>query len=291
MERLVVQSPAKLNLYLRVVGRLPGGYHRLITLFHRISLVDRLVLSKHARGFRLRTSHPSLETGESNIVTRAYRLLEKKYPGLPGVDVFLDKRIPLQAGLGGGSSNAAFFLLGMKRLLGLPLGLRELARMGDTLGSDVGFFLHEVNQAVGEGRGEKIRPLPFRGERWFVVALAEQGLSTPAVYREVRLPRRGASLTTHRRVARIAFERLAEKNVIACTEGLYNDLEGPAIRLRPEIQKTMALMFQLGAPAVAMSGSGPTVFAMWDYRKEAQTFAKKLRGFVAPARIRVCHTC
>jgi 4-diphosphocytidyl-2-C-methyl-D-erythritol kinase len=114
MDSIILQSPAKLNLHLRILRKRPDGYHDLLTLFHRISLADTISIRNRAAGFKLTTNLRGLETGEGNLITKAYRLLQKEFPKLGGVCVRLTKRIPMGGGLGGGSSNAAHFLLGMK---------------------------------------------------------------------------------------------------------------------------------------------------------------------------------
>ena len=140
MKSLTLQSPAKVNLYLRITGRRADGYHILDTLFHRISLVDTLTLSKRECGFSF-SSNANLPPREGNLLFKSYLELQKKFPGLKGVHAKLVKRIPIGAGLGGGSSNAAFFLLGMIRLYGLRISKPELMKMGLRIGADVPFFL------------------------------------------------------------------------------------------------------------------------------------------------------
>lgn len=289
MTSLKVDSPAKINLVLRLLGK-SGTYHRLLTLYHRISLKDTLILRKIPKGFRLTTDHRRLSCGEDNLITRAFRLLQKKFPGLDGVSVRLIKRTPLQGGLGGGSSNAAFFLLGMKRLFRLPLSLDTLCQMGKKLGADVSFFLYEVNQAIGTGFGEKITPLPARRKHWFVLVLNPAGLSTKLVYQTYdRMPkcRNPVSLTNLGGIVRIASQFLDSREPLTLARGLINDLEQPAIRLNPEIRRTLEQMVQLGAPAVAMSGSGPTVFAVYSSRGEAVNLAARLGKYIPPERIKV----
>ena len=288
MRSLSLLSPAKINLSLYVVGKLPDGYHRLVTLFHRISLTDTLTLRKKSSGFQLSCSNPALDPGESNLITKAYRHLQREIPDLGGVSVRLTKRIPLQGGLGGGSSNAAFFLLGMRRLYRLPLSQRQLLRIGERLGADVPFFLYNVSQARGEHRGDVIRPQPARRMRWFVLVLFQQGVSTAACFKAYKDG--GASLTKKRRVARIRCLLSDHGDSLDVAAKLYNDLEGPAFRFNPSIREVMALLVQLGAPAVAMSGSGPTVFAMVDDLQEARNLKKRLEQRLLPERIRICRT-
>jgi len=155
MKVITVKSPAKLNLHLRILRRRPDGYHDLLTLFHRISLHDTIRIRKARSGFKLTTNQSDLETGEGNLITKAYRMLQERFPRLDGVAVRLDKKIPLGAGLGGGSSNAAHFLLGMKKLFRLKISLPELMKMGKRLGRTCrSFFSGPVRRWLG-GSGKR----------------------------------------------------------------------------------------------------------------------------------------
>ncbi|MBI3306525.1 MAG: 4-(cytidine 5'-diphospho)-2-C-methyl-D-erythritol kinase [Candidatus Omnitrophica bacterium] len=290
MNSLTISSPAKVNLYLRVVGRQPSGYHKLVTLFHRISLKDTLKLTKRASGFSLTCSNPDLETGENNLITRAYRLLKRNFPKLGGVQVHLTKRIPMGGGLGGGSSNAAFFLLGMKRLYGLKISHRKLIQMGKNLGADVPFFIWNVNQAAGRGRGDIIGRRPSKRRWWFLLVLDNKGLSTKKVYQNLphRLP--AASLTKANPAVTILCNFLDRGNVIQAGLLLQNDLEASAFQIRPSIEKRINRFQSLGIQTARMSGSGPTIFAILSSRREVESLSRKLKFHKPPGRIIVCHT-
>lgn len=291
MKSLSLSSPAKINLYLRILGRMPDGYHRLATLFHRLSLQDTLILKKVSRsGIRLSCGHPEIPTDEGNLIVRAYRLLQTSVPDLGGVEVRLIKRIPVQGGLGGGSSNAAVFLNGMNRLFALQLKRQRLQQLGRQLGADVPFFLEEVNQALGLERGDVLIPLPAKVKKWFVLVTFEDGLSTRSVYQSLTYDKRPVSLTNVRRIVRIASHSLDRKDSIVASKWLQNDLEVPAIWLKPSIQGVLEKMVQLGAPLSAMSGSGPTVFAAFFSYRERERFIRRLSPYVAPERIIRCHT-
>ena len=290
MEKIVLQSPAKLNLHLRILGKRTDGYHELLTLFHRISLADTITLRKSLKGFRLTTNLASLETGEGNIITKAYRMLQKKFPELGGVSVRLTKRIPLGAGLGGGSSNAAFFLLGMKKLFRLRISSQELFAMGKNLGADVPFFLLNARQAMAWGIGDKLQKVPCVRRLGFLLLVTEQGLNTKKVYQTLERSGRPLSLTKERRIARILRSFLERKRIREASAVARNDLELPAFRLMPSIPKAMAVLKGLGASFVLMSGSGATVFAAFSSRKEALDLSKRLREVPFPFRKVICHS-
>jgi 4-diphosphocytidyl-2-C-methyl-D-erythritol kinase len=290
MKKIVLKSPAKLNLHLRILGQRPDGYHELLTLFHRISLADTIVIRKTSGGFKLTTNLSSLETGEGNLITKAYRALQAKFPGLGGVSVRLTKRIPLGAGLGGGSSNAAFFLLGMKKLFRLKISLKELFALGKKLGADVPFFLSDAMQAMAWGVGEKLQKLPHGHFLWFLLLLKDQGTNTRKVYQTLSWSGRPLSLTKERRIARILRSFLDRKRIREAATLARNDLEIPAFRLMPSIPKAMAVLKGLGAPFVLMSGSGATVFAAFSSRKEALDLSKRLKEVPFPFRKVICHS-
>lgn len=290
MHSLKLKSPAKINLCLYVLGRRPDGYHRLWTLFHRLSLTDQMTLRKSKQDIRLRCSDRSLSTGEDNLIVRAYRLLQRRFPGLRGVSVDLLKRIPIGGGLGGGSSNAAFFLLGMKKLYGLKIGLAGLVRLGRKLGADVPFFLYDVNQAVGRGRGDRIAPLPAKHHLNFLLVIDNKGLTTKSVYQNLPRRFRQAFLTKKSRAVRIPRAFLDGKDLIQAGRFLHNDLESSAFRLQPSIRTKIEWMNQLGISAARMSGSGPTVFGIVQSRERAEKFSRKLRRQFPGKRTVVCST-
>lgn len=290
MQQITLKSPAKLNLFLRVTGKYANGYHKIHTLFHRIDLLDTLKLKKAKKGIRIYCEHPQVPTGRNNIMTRAYELLKERFPHLGGVRVELTKRIPVQAGLGGGSGNAAYFIIGMNRLYRLGLNRLERLEIGNQLGADVAFFLHEVRQAEGRGRGDQIQPVLCKGRKFFVLMLLREGLETRKVYQTYKISPKGASLTNKPPIARIPSHFVGSGDLFLAAKGLINDLEVPAFKLCPLVQKTVASAFQLGAPAVAMSGSGTAVFAIAENQRAATELAQRLKKHLKFCDIQICKT-
>jgi len=270
MNKLTLQSPAKVNLYLRIVGRRPDGYHKLDTLFHRLSLADTLTLTKQKADFSF-FSNAKLPVREGNLLFKAYVELQKNFPKLGGVHARLIKRIPIGAGLGGGSSNAAFFLLGLVRLYGLKISQARLMEIGVRVGADVPFFLLQKNQARALGIGEKLKTRHSNNKKWFLLVTDPKPLSTPAVYKKYREQNDGFS-----------------KKSVDLNESV-NDLQPAALALRPSIQKIFKLLEKGGAETVLLSGSGPTVFAVSDSQEKIKKLSKSLS---APLRKRVifCHS-
>ena len=272
---VVIDSPAKLNLALRVLGKRRDGYHELVTLFHRISLKDTLRLQKESDGIRLICSHPQVPD-KKNLIVQAFRLLKKKHPFSGGVTVHLTKRIPVGGGLGGGSSNAAHFLIAMNRLFELGLSQRELMNLGGKLGSDVPFFISGARHAMGRGRGERIEPIPFRRRLWFLLLPSLRGLSTQKVYQALEPRKPLGSLTGVSRDVRIASAFLEKGDLRQAVQFLQNDLTKSAEQIRPSLKKTRESLSDLHLGTCQMSGSGPTLFFIFLSRREALQAFRKL---------------
>jgi 4-diphosphocytidyl-2-C-methyl-D-erythritol kinase len=292
MVSLSLSSPAKVNLVLRVLGRRRDGYHELLTLFHRIALADTLTLRKIPSGIRIQTNSTRVPTGPKNIVWKAFRLLQAGKPFRGGVAVSIHKRIPVAAGLGGGSSNAAAFLLGMNRLYRLGLSKRKLLAIGSALGADVNFFLTGVNQAVGRARGERLVAKPAAKRLWFVLIVMPRPLSTAKVYRSFAAhARQRGFLTRERQVDRLLLGRAASGEDQGRMKPLVNDLEPAAVRLYPAILKALQFFERSGVRLRLVSGSGPTVFGVVKNQREAERVRRELKGRIRFHRnILVTHT-
>ena len=288
MKSLTLKSPAKLNLYLRIAGRRSDGYHNLLTLFHRVSLADTLRLAKVPADFFLKCPDPRIPLDENNLIAKAYRLLQTRFPALGGVRVSLEKRIPVGAGLGGGSSNAAFFLLGMKKLYRLRISTSGLLKMGAQLGADVPFFIHNINQGIGTGRGDRILKKKAGARHYFILAASEQGLSTREVYRQYS--NRAPALTKSSRELRILCDFLAQKKYEKAAALLKNDLEFPAFELRPSLRDLVGKFKKRGILFAGMTGSGPTVFGISSGFQEAKRAAKELQKELPFNQILLCRS-
>ncbi len=252
---LRIKTPAKVNLYLGIVRRRPDGYHDIETVFQAIDLCDELILSKTDGEARLHVpGRPDLE-GEGNLVMKAVRALESATgQRLPAV-ITLTKAIPVAAGLGGGSSDAAAALSGLSSLFDLTVSEEDMIRMAVALGADVPFFLRG-GCAVGEGIGERLTStrLPIDYE----IILINPGVAVPTafIYREF-----DRGLTGYAPEGRLN-QMLRETN--DSRRLLYNDLQPVAEKAFPEILEVRQIMNTSGLSHVLMSGSGPTVFAICD---------------------------
>jgi len=267
---ITLPSPAKLNLFLHIVGRRPDGYHELQTLFQFLDYGDdiSLTLTPDQPGIRLATPIPGVSE-EDNLIVRAARALAAKASGdLPGVSIAINKRLPLGGGLGGGSSNAATSLIGLNHLWQLGLGLDELAETGLTLGADVPVFVRG-HAAFGEGVGEKLTPA-FPPEDWFLVLKPACNINTGKIFSEQGLTRN----TSRIRIAP-AFEGDASR--------YRNDCEDVVRRLYPEVDQSMEWLKKFG-PA-RLTGTGACIFGRFPTESAARIIWESkpsgIIGFVA----------
>jgi 4-diphosphocytidyl-2-C-methyl-D-erythritol kinase len=270
-EAVVVWAPAKVNLFLEVLAKRPDGYHDVATLLVAVSLYDTLEFKEDSSGdVRLHCAHPELTTGPENLVCRAAALLRQRTGCTRGVAIRLVKRIPLAAGLAGGSTDAAATLAGLNRLWRLGLCRDELAGLGAELGSDVAFFF-ATPAAWCTGRGEQVTPLRLGRPLWLVLLKPPFGLSTAEVYRNVTVPAEPLAGAEVREAA-------AAGDVAALGRRLHNRLQPAAERLRPEVAAWYARLQALAPAGQLLSGSGSCLFALCRNRHEALRVARGLRG-------------
>lgn len=251
----MLRASAKVNLVLEVLGKRPDGYHELSTVMQAVDLFDRLTVEA-AGTITLETSEPGLPTDDRNLVVRAARLLRAAAGVDAGARMVLDKRIPVAAGLGGGSSDAAAALLGLNRLWGLRWRRERLVELAVKLGMDVPFFLGR-GRALGTSRGERVAPLPGVGGYAMVLVNPGVGLSTQEVYGRVPPGWRAEAEGTKR-----MREALRKRSAVRVAGALTNHLERWVEPAMPVIGRMKAALLAAGALGAAMSGSGPTVFGL-----------------------------
>ena len=267
---LTVHAPAKLNLTLDVLSKRDDGFHELETLMVSVDWYDTLTFAP-AEAFSLTvTGAAGVPTDGRNLVTRAARLLAGATGAGGGAAVTLHKRIPHEAGLGGGSSDAAAALLGLNDLWGCGLGGDDLSVLAAELGSDVPFFLCGRPAGVARGRGETVRSVAPRCGLHAVVAKPPVGLSTPAVF--AAWGGREAACGTDAAVAALGGGRCD-----AVAAGVGNHLDGPASELEPVLAAERAAFAAAGLPRSCLSGSGTSRFALCRTRAAAERAAATLR--------------
>lgn len=252
---VVLRTSAKVNLALEVLGKRGDGYHEIATVLQAVDLFDRLKLEA-ADTLSMHTDDPDLPTDDGNLVMRAARLLQEAARIETGARIRLTKRIPVAAGLGGGSSDAAAALWGLHRLWGLRWSRARLQELAVELGMDVPFFLGS-GRAVATGRGEHLTTLPGGGGYALVLVNPRVPLSTREVYARIPIGWRAESTGTER-----VIEALRTRNVSKMAAALTNNLESVVEPVLPVIGRMKAALLAAGALGAIMSGSGPTVFGM-----------------------------
>ena len=288
-EPVTVRVPAKVNLHLAVGPPRPDGYHDLVTVFHAVSLHDE-VTATPARDLSLGITGEGageLPLDEGNLVWRAAVLLAEKAGVQPAVRLDVAKGIPVAGGLAGGSADAAATLVACDALWGTGMERADLLELAAELGSDVAFSL-TGGTALGTGRGERLTPVLAAGRWHWVLAVAGDGLSTPTVYGELDRLRSELDLPTAGEPDRLINAlRLHDPGALGGL--LANDLQAPALALRPELRRTLRVGVDLGALGAIVSGSGPTCAFLSRSREAAVRLAAALAGAGVCRTVRVAH--
>jgi 4-diphosphocytidyl-2-C-methyl-D-erythritol kinase len=270
MKLFTLPSYAKLNLALRVVGRRSDGFHELVTLFERIDLHDDISFARAKEGdFSIRCDDRRVPCDERNLIWKAARVLADGEKINEGARVVIKKRIPVAAGLAGGSSNAATALLGLNKLWSLKLSRAKLLAYARMIGSDVAFFLYDTPFALGMGRGEVIKPLDMKARLWHFLVVPQAPLLTKDVYGHF-----AQCFTKPAGDVNIMLRSLGKNDPVGVGAGLFNDLEAPILVLKPHLGKLKARVARQDVLGVSFSGSGPSVFAVVASGKEANKLKK-----------------
>ncbi len=279
MDRLTLNSYAKVNLYLAVLNKRQDNYHNLSTVFERISLSDKIILKTRSDN-RINFICNSVDLPKDpsrNLAYQAAKLLQETFKIPQGADIRLIKRIPVGSGLGGGSSNAAFVLLGLNKLWKLGLKPDKLACLGAKIGADVPFFIYETPFGLGEGRGDKVKPLNFNKLKlWHILIVPKLHVSTPLIYKKWdKLT--SLRLTIPYSGAKILISALRKKDLSLIGKTLFNSLEAVTIRLYPKVSLVKKRLKFAGLKSILMSGSGPAVFGLASLRKEAGAIGRIIK--------------
>lgn len=262
---MVWRSYAKINLYLDVLHLRRDGFHNIETLFQTVGLWDELSFLEDEH-VSMTCSGAALDTGETNLVRRAASLLQKETHCRQGVRIHLEKRIPIAAGLAGGSGNAAATLLALNKLWDLKLSQACLARLARVLGSDVPYCLRG-GAMEARLRGEDMKPLAVPKSLWFVLAHPPAAVSAAQVYNHALLEKNSekpfAGRTPSFRRALTAYQRGDMRAVV------FNRMEAPVFADHPTLAEIKRMLLECGCIAAAMSGSGPTLFGICESQREA----------------------
>ncbi len=257
MPELTLTSPAKINLYLKVLSKREDGYHNIETVMQKIDLCDTLFLKKAKKGIKIFCGNRDVPLDKNNLCYQAADLLLKDFSLSKGVEIFIEKKIPIAAGLGGGSSNAANTFLGLNKLWNLNLEEKELMKIGGRIGADVPFFISSFLIAKCKGRGDKLSLFHFSERVCYLLVVPDFFVSAKDAY-------------SH-------FDFLKPKYRFSDIL-MINDLESAVVKKIPLISDIKQEFKKIGVKS-AMSGSGPTVFGIFKEEKEVIEIEEKFRKF------------
>jgi len=269
---MIITAPAKVNLYLKVLNRRNDGYHEIETIFEKISLFDEIDIEVSRSGTRITCDDPSIPVASGSLMARAVRLFKEKSKTNDHFQIKLKKNIPTGGGLGGGSSDAAAVLRGLNKITGERLSKAELCDIAPELGSDVSFFVNDVSFACGKGRGDIITELRVREKIWHVLVTPPFEILTKDIYSKLS----SFGLTKDMGLDRMVTAFSKEKNIENAAKNLRNDLQPIALREFPLLKKVFRELKNAGAFGTLLSGSGSTVFGIFD-KKNVKNAAEKLR--------------
>ena len=278
MNKIVINSNAKVNIGLRVLKKKINGYHDIVTIFQEIDFFDIITLTKNPDGCSFNSNVDWLKNDEDNLCIAAYRLMEKKY-GIGGINIDLNKKIPAGSGLGGGSSNAASVMKGSCELYGLNIPKNELEHLAISIGADVPFFINGSIQ-LGEGVGEKLTPLKNKVRGKYLIIMPDIVINTSWAYSQFK-----NGLDTS--VSSINFASLLNKKTTSFNKLklIENDFESIVIPAYPEIGEIKQKLCAFGAQYASLSGSGSTVFGIFNdealLEKASSYFTPKYNTFIS----------
>lgn len=270
----IVKAPAKINLTLDVIGKRADEYHEVEMIMTTIDLADRVILTELEEDvIKIEATNGFVPNNEQNIAYVAAKILKEKFAIKKGISIFIDKKIPVSAGLAGGSTDAAAVLRGLNDIWNLKLTLAELAEIGLKIGSDVPFCVHG-GTAIARGRGEQLEFLPTPPPSWVVLVKPPISVSTKDIYGRLNL-----ATMTHPDTSGM-IKAIKEQNFHQMCHSLGNVMEDVTFKLHPQVKRLKERMDIYGAPGVAMSGTGPTVFALTQTEAKAHRIENSLKGFI-----------
>lgn len=277
-----LKAYAKINLYLDITAKRQDGYHDLVTVMQSVSLADTLTFSRtEGEGIVLNTDS-ALPTDENNLICRAANAYFARTGKPFGISVSLEKRIPMQAGLGGGSADAAATLKALNEMGGNRFSLQELCEIGATIGADVPFCVMGGTQLC-RGIGEVMEPVANRLTGTLVIAIGKEGVSTPVAFRELDRKYEDFKQGDHRACPTELLAAMQAGDITAAAPQFKNLFEEVICEMRPFVREIKDLMLKNGATAAMMSGSGPSVWGLFESEQQVENAQKELQAIGAKA--------
>jgi len=271
LKELTFQAAAKINLYLDILGRRSDGYHEIESIIQSVRLYDKIILRLKGREIKIRCTHPKIPLDEENTCYRAAEMLLTVLGMRQGLEIEIQKNIPIGSGLGGGSADAAATLIGMRKLFQIDIPFSDLSKLALELGSDVPFCLIG-GTALVRGRGEKIIPLPLLKNGWFILVDPGISISTSWVYSRLQ-----GKLTKKRLNIKLIKELIKKEGMRGVNKfPLYNKLEEVVIERFPTLRDIKAKLIEAGATGALMTGSGSTIFAVAEDEERVKSILARL---------------
>jgi len=272
MREIKVFAPCKLNLYLDILEKRPDGFHNIETIFEKIDLKDEIIIKEKGKDLKVRTSPSSCSQGKENIAYKAARAIFKEAGAKLNLDIEIKKRVPVSAGLGGGSSDAAAVLKAVNKIFKLGVSAKRLLVIAGDIGKDVPFFMQDNSFALAKGVGDKVEKINLDKVLFHILIKPSISLSTRLMYK--RIDRSSFSSKEHS--IKSALRALKTKGVTALEENYYNIFESVLAGDSAHIIKAKALLADAGAKRSLLSGSGPTVFCSFETKKDAEKVFRKI---------------
>ncbi|MFA5388836.1 MAG: 4-(cytidine 5'-diphospho)-2-C-methyl-D-erythritol kinase [Candidatus Omnitrophota bacterium] len=272
MRSIKVFAPAKLNLYLDVVGKRPDGYHNIETIFEKIDLKDEIIIKEKGKGLKVKATPSICGQGKENIVYKAISALFEEAGVYPNLDIAIKKRIPVSAGLGGGSSDAASALRAVNDIFKLGIPRKKLFSIACGIGKDVPFFMTDYAFAAAEGTGERLERITLDKDLFHILIKPPIPLSTKLMYG--RIDKCGSSAGKHSLASAVAA--LRSGSAAKLEENYYNIFENALAGDSVHIDRVKTLLALSGCRYSLLSGSGPSVFCTFGNKKDAERGFKKI---------------
>ncbi len=272
MKSIIVDAPAKINLYLDVINKRRDSYHNIATIFQKLKLCDIIQVNTTRKGISLSSDCAALPSGRGNLAYKAASLMKNEFQIKEGVDISIKKNIPIAAGLGGGSSDAASVIAAMVKLFKLNLPPTRLVKLAKTIGADVPFFVSGYNCAIGRGIGDRLTKLKGASPGHILVLIPHMHIYTKTIYSKLTL-----------RLTKPTMDVNLLAHILSCKDGLfraadslYNRLEDVVLPIYPIVSEGKKLL-SLYAEGVLLSGSGPAIFGFFRKRKEGVRARKDIK--------------
>ncbi|MDD5496295.1 MAG: 4-(cytidine 5'-diphospho)-2-C-methyl-D-erythritol kinase [Candidatus Omnitrophica bacterium] len=279
MTSIELDAHAKVNLFLKVLNKRKDAYHNIHTIFERISLADRIKISKIPKGIEVFSDRFITRDPKKNLVYKAAEALIKNKKLKSGVRINIKKRIPIGAGLGGGSSDAAAVLMGMNRLFDLRIRRERLMMMGAAIGSDVPFFIFDRPLAIGRSRGERLKAVNSGKRTWHLIIYPGVEISASSVYKAFDF-----ALTKAKTDVKIQLPFKLPLDFGEIEAMLHNDLESVVASKKGSTSAIIRRLASLLGKKTIVSGSGPSVFCLYRTREEVSRARRRLFSFVPASR-------